>query len=53
MVALAELTRGILQAPQTIGNLRDKNLTQVVLQVHLDELSRRHLFTRRKPNGAS
>lgn len=53
VIALAELTRRILQAPQTIRDLRDENLTQVVLQVHLDELSRRHLFTRRKLNGAS
>lgn len=38
-IALTELTSCILQAPQAIGDLRNENLTQMVLQVHLDELS--------------
>ena len=53
MIAFTEFTSGILQAPQAIRNLWDKNLTQMVLEVHLDELSRRHLFKSWKPNGAS
>lgn len=53
VVAFAELTSGILQAPQAIRDLRNQNLTQMVLEVHLDELSRRHLFKSWKPNGAS
>ena len=53
VVAFAELTSRILQAPQAIRDLRNQNLTQMVLQVHLDELSRRHLFKSWKPNGAS
>ncbi len=53
LIALTELTCGILQAPQPVCDVRNENLTQVVLQVHLDELSRRHLFRRWKPNGAS
>ncbi len=44
LIALAELTSGILQAPQSVCDVRNENLTQVVLQVHLDELSRRHLY---------
>jgi hypothetical protein len=52
-IPLTELTCGVLQAPQAIRDLRNENLTQMVLQVHLDELSRRHLFMSWKPNGAS
>ena len=53
VVAFAKLTSRILQAPQAIRDLRNQNLTQMVLEVHLDELSRRHLFKSWKPNGAS
>jgi hypothetical protein len=43
-IAFTEFASVIVETPESIGNVRNENLREVLLQIHLDKLGTGHLL---------